>query len=147
MCKFEARGWNRTAAVSLQHSSWQCGGIQASSATYPTAHSNAGSLTHFWVRPGIKPTSSWMLVGFISAVPQRELLGKPSKLFSLGSPFGGPEAGGVWHPLQTQVTMWSAWPPCWAAMAVVPPAHSVETTLSHFSHLPWTVRVRRRHLC
>ena len=42
------------------------------SATYTTAQGNAGSLTH-WVEPGIKPTSSWMLVGFVSAEPQREL--------------------------------------------------------------------------
>ena len=33
-----------------------------------TAHSNAGSLTHC-VRPGIEPTSSWMLVDFIAAEP------------------------------------------------------------------------------
>ena len=46
---------------------------QAVSATYTTAHSNAGSLTH-GLRPGIKPASSWMLVAFISAAPQRELL-------------------------------------------------------------------------
>ena len=38
----------------------------------PTAHGNAGSLTH-WARPGIEPTTSWFLVGFVSAVPQREL--------------------------------------------------------------------------
>ena len=42
------------------------------SETYTTAHSNASSLTH-WERPGIKPESSWILVGFISIVPQREL--------------------------------------------------------------------------
>ena len=39
---------------------------------YP-AHGNNGSLTH-WGRAGIKPTSSWILVGFISAKPQWELL-------------------------------------------------------------------------
>ena len=39
---------------------------------YATAHSNTGSLTH-WVRPGIKPATSWLLVGFDSTVPQREL--------------------------------------------------------------------------
>ena len=33
------------------------GWIQAVSATYTTAHSNAGSLTH-WARPEIKPVSS-----------------------------------------------------------------------------------------
>ena len=41
-------------------------GIWASSATYVTAHCNAGSLIH-WVRPGIEPTSSWILVGFVSS--------------------------------------------------------------------------------
>ena len=40
--------------------------------TYTTAHSNSGSLTH-WVRPGIQPTSSWILVGFVTTEPQREL--------------------------------------------------------------------------
>ena len=38
-------------------------GIQAESATYTTTHSNVWSLTH-WVRPGIEPESSWMLLGF-----------------------------------------------------------------------------------
>ena len=32
------------------------------------SHSNAGSLTHC-VRPGIEPTTSWFLVGFVSAAP------------------------------------------------------------------------------
>ena len=32
---------------------------------YTTAHSNAGSLTH-WARTGIKPVSSWILVRFIN---------------------------------------------------------------------------------
>ena len=31
---------------------------------YTTAHCNARSLTH-WARPGIKPESSWILVGFV----------------------------------------------------------------------------------
>ena len=43
---------------------WQCG-IWIKSATYTTAHGNTTSLTH-WVRPGIEPVSSWILV-FISA--------------------------------------------------------------------------------
>ena len=46
---------------------------RASSVTYTTAHSNAGSLTH-WARPGIEPTSSWILVRFVSVEPQQELL-------------------------------------------------------------------------
>ena len=41
------------------------------SATYTTAHSNARFLT-YWVGPGIKPTSSWILVGFVSTEPQQE---------------------------------------------------------------------------
>ena len=40
-------------------------GIQAASATYTTVQGNAGSLIHC-VRPRIKPTSSWILVGFIN---------------------------------------------------------------------------------
>ena len=46
--------------------------IWAVSVTYTTAHSNARSLTH-WARPEMEPASSWMLVKFISAEPQREL--------------------------------------------------------------------------
>ena len=30
-----------------------------------TLHSNAGSLTH-WARPGIEPSTSWFLVGFVN---------------------------------------------------------------------------------
>ena len=47
--------------------------IWAASASYTTAHGNAGSLTH-WIRTGIKPASSWILVRFVSAEPLRELL-------------------------------------------------------------------------
>ena len=39
--------------------------IQAISVTYTTAHGKAGSLTH-WERPGIEPTSSWILVRFLT---------------------------------------------------------------------------------
>ena len=46
--------------------------IRATSATYTTAHSNAGPLTH-WVRPGIEPKTSWLLVRFVSTAPCREL--------------------------------------------------------------------------
>ena len=41
---------------------------------YITAHSNTRSLTHR-VRPGVKPMSSWIIVGFITAKPQWELRG------------------------------------------------------------------------
>ena len=43
--------------------------------TYTTAYSNAESLTHC-ARPEIEPETSWFLVGFVSAVPQQELLGE-----------------------------------------------------------------------
>ena len=46
--------------------------IRAVSAIYTTAHRNVGSSAH-WVRPGIKPTTSWLLVRFISTAPLREL--------------------------------------------------------------------------
>ena len=50
----------------------QCG-IWATSVTYTTVHGNTGSLIH-WVRPGIEPMSSWMLVGFITAEAQQNSL-------------------------------------------------------------------------
>ena len=46
------------------------------SATYTTAHGNAGSLT-LWARPGIKPASSWTLVGFVTAEPPWEFHSSP----------------------------------------------------------------------
>ena len=61
----------RDTPASLHHSSWQHQ-IQAASATYTTAHGNAGPLT-YWVRPGIKLTTSWFLVGFVCAEPWQEL--------------------------------------------------------------------------
>ena len=42
-----------------QHQIW------AVSVTYTTAHGSARSLTH-WERPGIEPTTSWFLVGFVN---------------------------------------------------------------------------------
>ena len=39
------------------------------SLTYTTAQGNARSLTHR-VRPGLKSSSSWIVVGFISTAPQ-----------------------------------------------------------------------------
>ena len=35
------------------------------SATFATAHGNAGSLT-YWARPGSEPATSWFLVGFVN---------------------------------------------------------------------------------
>ena len=47
--------------------------IHTTSVTYTITHGNTRSLTH-WARPGIEPVSSWMLVGFITAEPQQQLL-------------------------------------------------------------------------
>ena len=58
------------------------------SATYPTAHGNAGSLTH-GARPGIEPASLWILVGFLTAEPQRELQG----YLWMGTGFTGAKRG------------------------------------------------------
>ena len=46
--------------------------IQATSATYTSAHGYTRSLTH-WARSGIEPATSWFLVGFVFAAPQQEL--------------------------------------------------------------------------
>ena len=51
----QAKGLFRVTAAGLCHS-----------------HSNSRSLTH-WARPEIEPTTSWFLVRFVSAAPQREL--------------------------------------------------------------------------
>ena len=49
--------------------------------TYTIAHSNARSLTH-WTRSGIKPWSSWILVGFITSEPWGELPIKKKNLMT-----------------------------------------------------------------
>ena len=47
-------------------------GTRAAPVIYTPVHGNARSPTH-WMRPGIVPASSWILVGFASTVPQWEL--------------------------------------------------------------------------
>ena len=51
--------------------------ILAVSVTYTTAHSNAGSLTH-WARPGVEPSSLWILVRFFTCW---DTAGTPSFFF------------------------------------------------------------------
>ena len=67
----QAKGRIRAVAAALPHSHNNVGWIRATSATCNTAHSNTSSLIHL-ARPGIKPTSSWILVGFITAGPQQK---------------------------------------------------------------------------
>ena len=69
----QARGLIRAVAAGLHHSQPLQRQIQATSATYTTAHINAGSLTH-WGRPGMEPATSWFLVGLISTEPRWKLL-------------------------------------------------------------------------
>ena len=73
----QARGQIRATAASLCHSRQpvpqpQQHGIQAASVTYVIAYGSTRSLTHR-ARPGIKPTSSWILVRFVTTEPQWEL--------------------------------------------------------------------------
>ena len=58
----QARGQIGAAAAGLHHSHSNARS-KLQSLTYTTAHGNNGSLTHRG-RPGIKPVSSWILVGF-----------------------------------------------------------------------------------
>ena len=67
----QARGGIGAVAATLHHSHRNVG--SEPHLTYTTVHGNIGSLTH-WVRPGIKPASSWILAGLISAAPQWEPL-------------------------------------------------------------------------
>ena len=74
------RGYMEVPRLGVYHRSCSCRpisqpqqrGIRATSIFYTTAHSNARSLTN-WARPGIQPTSSWILFGLISAAPPQEL--------------------------------------------------------------------------
>ena len=78
--------------------------IQAESATYATAHGNTGSLSH-WARPGIKPTSSWILVGFLTpwattGIPSLRQFLKILILWALSQPYWTRlSLGRTWTPL------------------------------------------------
>ena len=67
----QAMGRIRAAATSLHHS--HSNSDLSMSPTYTTAHGNDGSLTH-WAKLGVKPTSSWILVRFVSTEPWWECL-------------------------------------------------------------------------
>ena len=60
------------ATASAYGSSQARGPTVAAAAGLCHGCSNAGSLTQ-WVGPGIEPVSSWILVGFVTTEPQREL--------------------------------------------------------------------------
>ena len=75
----QARGPIGATAAEPTPQPQQCQ-IPALSLTYTTAHGNVRSLTH-WVRPRIKPKSSWILVGFVTTEPQWEL--HPTCIFKM----------------------------------------------------------------
>ena len=66
----QVRGRIRAVAAGLHHSHSNRG-FQIVFVTYTAAQSNFGSLIH-WVRPGIGPKSSWILVEVIATKPQQE---------------------------------------------------------------------------
>jgi len=63
----QARGRIRAVAAGLHHS--QATGEPSHACDLHHSSWNAGSPAHR-ARPGIEPPSSWILVGFVSAVPQ-----------------------------------------------------------------------------
>src|SRR5512137_2236721 len=62
--RFPGKGLNRSCSHRPTPEPQQRG-IRAASATYTTAHGNAGSLTHR-ARAGTEPATSWFLVGFVN---------------------------------------------------------------------------------
>ena len=68
------RGQIVAAAAGLCHSHTRS---EAASVTYIAGCSNAGSLTH-WEKPGIEPTSLWILVVFLTCWAT---MGTPSQVF------------------------------------------------------------------
>ena len=76
----QARGWlnwSYSCRPTPQPQQLRIWGVSATSATAigtATPDPRASATPNPWARPGIEPESSWILVGFISAVPQQELL-------------------------------------------------------------------------
>ena len=68
----QARGLIEATAAGLCHSNARSAAYTTESATYTTAHGNAGSLTH-WARLRIKLTTSWFL-DLLTTEPWQELL-------------------------------------------------------------------------
>ena len=94
-----ARGWTGDTAASVHHSHKQCQ-ICAVSVTYTTVCSNARSLTH-WMRPGIEPPSSWILIRFIT---HRVTTGTPWLLVFLYS------FSNIYIYISTSAACTSSWP-------------------------------------
>ena len=76
----QARGWIGATAASTHHSHSNSGSKPCLLST-PQLTAKPDHLTH-WVRPGIEPSSSWILFGFVSSAPQLELLNIKSQYLS-----------------------------------------------------------------
>ena len=90
------------------------------SATYTTAHGKAWSLTH-WVRPGIGPASSWILIWFVNhwamtatpgttffKVRKNRIFGQREMSDCGSSPWGRKELGG-WVTYAVGSTLTCSW--------------------------------------
>jgi len=102
--RFPGQGSNRSYSQQPMPEPQQCQ-IQAASATYTIAHSNAGSLTH-WAGPGIEPTTSWFLVGFVN---HWATTGNPTLCFKIiPGAIIGLVNGWEWSELNWSGDCWSA---------------------------------------
>ena len=89
--------------------------IWATSVTYTTGQGNARSLTH-WAGPGIKPTSSWILVRFVTTEPPWNSTQPTNSFLSITSFWFSPQSWG----LRPSFHRWGNWgsvscakPPAW----------------------------------
>ena len=80
--------------------------IWAASATFTTAHGNAGFLTH-WVRPGIKPATSWFLVRFVN---HWAMMGTPGLRYFWLWNLSLSIVSWVWKIQRTQFLGYLTWP-------------------------------------
>ena len=86
---------------------------------HTAAHGNAGSVTR-WARPGIKPMSSWILGGFVTAEPRWKL---PNIFFAFFFCFLG------LHPQHMEVPMLGV------KYGLQLPAYATATATSDPSHI------------
>ena len=113
--RFPGQGSNQSCSCWPMPQPQQCQ-IWAMSVTYSTAHSNVGSLPQ-WVRPGMEPASSWLLIRCVSAEPRRALppfynsvtLGKFAFLALPGLQFRIQLKTGIIMALPHRVTVKTTW--------------------------------------
>ena len=105
--------------------------IQAAFAIYTTAHGNSGSFTH-WVRPGIEPASSWMLVRSIN---HRTMTGTPYYLYFFVPTFNsGPiRESQVCCPEQSHKIPGTSWPASSFLMPTTSSQNAPEAFVFHCS--------------